>query len=501
MTRVSTVTVILPAHGADQGILLVLRDLAVAAFALDARGVRLDVLVMDDPTSDTAELASKAAAEYGLDITRGPASSDIADAYLAGFRRVVAQNEADLVVTLDASGRHDPMQIPHLVDQLMATGADVVIGSRWVKGSGTPGLSVRRWLRGRLASLAFRVLTGTGSVRDATTSFRVARLEVVRNFSHSMGPDHGPLSRYSLQTSFVAFSIARGYLVVEGPIVYRFAPVNEDRLRPGEVAEFASHLLTQRGQVRRVRTQRLSAEGRLFTAEHFGAAQDIERLGTATRFFDWVLDEFHPYLRGHVLEVGAGLGIITRRLVDRYPELTLVALEPADNVFGDLRSYAALTPQVSAEQTTLADYRPEPEERFDAILYLNVLEHIADDAQELRLAAAALRPGGALLIFGPAMERLYGELDYQAGHYRRYHIGRLRQLITEAGLEVVRVRYFDVLGVLPYLIVYRVLGRREISGSSLWGYDRVLVPLSRLIQRVVPHPPLGKNVIAVAVKR
>jgi hypothetical protein len=62
------------------------------------------------------------------------------------------------------------------------------------------------------------------------------------------------------------------------------------------------------------------------------------------------------------------------------------------------------------------------------------------------------------------------------------------------------VRYFDVLGVLPYLVVYRLLGHREISGSSLWGYDRVLVPLSRLIQRAFPHPPLGKNVIAIAVK-
>jgi hypothetical protein len=54
--------------------------------------------------------------------------------------------------------------------------------------------------------------------------------------------------------------------------------------------------------------------------------------------------------------------------------------------------------------------------------------------------------------------------------------------------------------VLPYFMVYRLIRRREISGSSLWGYDRVLVPLSRLIQRAVPHPPFGKNVIAVAIK-
>ena len=78
-----------------------------------------------------------------------------------------------------------------------------------------------------------------------------------------------------------------------------------------------------------------------------------------------------------------------------------------------------------------------------------MLEHIEDDAGELRLAAAALRPGGALLVFGPALEWLYSELDYKAGHYRRYSLRRLRQLARAAGLEILSVRYFDLLGVLP----------------------------------------------------
>lgn len=501
MRKLSTVTVILPAHGGGNGIALVLRDLSVAAYALWARDVRLNVLLLSDPSSDAGEVVSKAAADYDLELQLCAAPADIGGAYLAGFRVVAEQDAADVVVTLDASGRHDPMQIPHLTDQLVAIGADVVIGSRWAKGSGTPGLSFPRWLRGRAASLAFRLLTGTSSIMDATTSFRVARLEVVREFVRSVDGDAGQMNGYTLQTSFVAFSVARGYLVAEGPIIYRFVPGGRERARPGEVAAFASHLLALRRRSRKVRHRRLSLEGRSFTSDHFGATPDLERLGTATRFFDWVLDEFDPYLRGRVLEVGAGLGTITRRLLDRDPDLNLVALEPADNVFADLSAYAALSPRVTARQTTLADYEPEPEERFDAILYLNVLEHIADDAEELRLAAAALRPGGALLVFGPAVEGLYSELDYRAGHYRRYSLDRLRDLAKGAGLEIVRSRYFDVLGVLPYFVVYKLLGRSEISGSSLWGYDRVLVPLSRLIQRALPHPPFGKNVIAVAIKQ
>ena len=71
---------------------------------------------------------------------------------------------------------------------------------------------------------------------------------------------------------------------------------------------------------------------------------------------------------------------------------------------------------------------------------------------------------------------------------------------TAAGLEIVVLRYFDVLGVLPYFLVYRLLRHDDISGSTLWWYDRVVVRLSRRLQRALPNPPLGKNILLVARK-
>jgi 2-polyprenyl-3-methyl-5-hydroxy-6-metoxy-1,4-benzoquinol methylase len=496
MKRPRSATVVLPAFQVADAIAAVVRDLAVAAYALRSRGLRLDVLLFHDDDK-TATLAEQTAAELDLPLVTlpGPISGP-GEAYLVGFRRVVAEGRADLVVTLDANGRHDATQIPHLIDQLVADDLDVVIGSRWTRGSGTPGLSLGRWALGRLANLAFRKLTGTRAIEDATTSFRVTRIPVVRDFDF----DGIPLTSHSVQTTFVAMAVARGYRVGEGAIIYRPAVGGGEGLHGADVASFARQLLTLRGQVDRTRQRRLSSAGRSFSDEHFGAAQDLERLGTAKHFFDWVLDEFDPYLRGRVLEVGAGLGTITRKLVERYPELSIVALEPAENVFADLASYAALAPLVTARRETLADYDPGQAGGFDAVLYLNVLEHIADDARELQLAARMLRPGGALLVFGPALEWLYSELDYRAGHYRRYSLRRLRALASAAGLELASSRYFDVLGVLPYLVVYRWSRHADIAGSTLWGYDRVVVPLSRAVQRIIPHPPLGKNVILVAVK-
>jgi hypothetical protein len=73
-------------------------------------------------------------------------------------------------------------------------------------------------------------------------------------------------------------------------------------------------------------------------------------------------------------------------------------------------------------------------------------------------------------------------------------------MVEATGLRVDSVRYLDVLGVLPYFLVYRLLGHDDITGSTLWWYDRVAVPTSRLLQRAFPHPWLGKNIILVARK-
>lgn len=496
MKKPRLLVVVLPVYGAGNAIQSVVRDLAVAAHALRNRAMDLEVLLIDGNGSAAASGAETMAADLcvPLRVVEGPPAGS-GHAFLEGFRVVVGEGRADLVATLDATGRHDATEIPRLVDVLVRRGLHVIIGSRWVRGSATPGLTVGRWVLGRLANLTFRALTGTYGIADATTSFRIARLEVVRDFDFA----GQPVSSHSVQTNFVATAVARGYRVGEGPIVYRPPIAGGGGLGARDLAHFVHHLGSLRGAVNRIRQRRLAPSGRTFDDEHFGAADDVEQLGTAKHFFDWVLDEFHPFLRGRVLEVGAGTGTITRKLVDRYPDITVTALEPAENMIGELEAYAALHPRICAHRQTLAGYAVS-ETRFDAVMYLNVLEHIAHDAAELRLAAAALRPGGALLMFGPAHEWLYSDLDYKAGHYRRYTLEQLRAIVAAAGLEVVSLRYFDIVGVLPYWFLYRVLRHNDIPGSTMWAYDRLAVPVSRLLQGLVRRPPVGKNVILVARK-
>src|SRR5512133_553106 len=273
MKRPKSVTVVLPAQGVEGAIASVVRDLAVAAYALRSRQMALDVLLLAGDADRTAAIATATARQLGLDLTAVPAPEEgPGQAFLDGFRQAAHYGPADLVVTMDATGHHDATQIPHLIDRLMEQELHVVIGSRWARGAGTPGLSARRWALGRAANSVFRTLTGAGEIRDATTSFRVARVEVVRDFD-MIGI---AVNSYSVQTAFVAMAIANGYRVGEVPIIYWPAvrPRRPELHNAADAGRSTEHLVSLWGEVRRSRRARLGAPGRTFTDDHFGAADD-----------------------------------------------------------------------------------------------------------------------------------------------------------------------------------------------------------------------------------
>ena len=131
-------------------------------------------------------------------------------------------------------------------------------------------------------------------------------------------------------------------------------------------------------------------------------------------------------------------------------------------------------------------------------MYLNVLEHIEDDASELAKVREALNSNGHLLIFVPALPWLFSDLDRQVGHFRRYMKNNLVELAQQSGFFVVKARYFDFTGILPWYI-NSVLLKKSISSSSVLMYDRLVIPVMRILEGFVPLP-IGKNLLLVARK-
>lgn len=226
-------------------------------------------------------------------------------------------------------------------------------------------------------------------------------------------------------------------------------------------------------------------------AESHYEGQDLEALADMPRYYEWIMQWFRPHLSGRVLEVGAGAGNFTVHYVDAATEVVLV--EPAANLLERLRSRFADRTNVSILHADVAGVGG----KFDAAVLVNVLEHVPDDEGTLRRLFDLLRGGGTLLLFVPALPWLYGSLDRLVHHARRYTRASLERVVLGAGFEIRAVRYFDALGVLPWLVAGRVLHAQTFSRRASVLYDRLAVPLASIVERRIA-PPLGKNLVCVA---
>jgi len=227
--------------------------------------------------------------------------------------------------------------------------------------------------------------------------------------------------------------------------------------------------------------------------QYFG--KDLEAMSFAKNYHRWILAEFREYLGHSVAEVGAGVGSFSNLLLETDID-SLKAFEPSRNMYSLLQS--ALEPETRAKAINDFFGTTGAADQFDSILYVNVLEHIEDDAAEVARARQALSPSGHLLIFVPALPWLYSNLDRQVGHFRRYTKHGLLELVRQSGLQVVKSRYFDIAGILPWYVNF-VLLKNSISAGSVSLYDRVVVPIMRTVEKVAP-PPIGKNLLLVARK-
>jgi SAM-dependent methyltransferase len=199
-----------------------------------------------------------------------------------------------------------------------------------------------------------------------------------------------------------------------------------------------------------------------------------------------------PYLRGDVADVGAGLGANTSRFADVAVRRWL-CLEPDADLAGKLREKASGWSGREVRCGTIAALSTQ--ERFDAILYIDVLEHIEEDRAELAAAASHLRPGGALIVLSPAHMWLYSEFDAAIGHFRRYTRASLRAISPE-GARLERLLFLDCAGILASLANRAALRRSTPSARMILTWDRFLVPWSRRLDGWFRFK-FGKSLLAV----
>jgi len=222
---------------------------------------------------------------------------------------------------------------------------------------------------------------------------------------------------------------------------------------------------------------------------------ELELFAAATRWKAYWAGMLRRFVTGRVLEVGAGIGSNVPPLLSAQVS-AWTALEPDDALAERMRNLLArgALPALCAVVTgTLAELPAE--ERFDTILYIDVLEHIADDRAEIARAAAHLAPGGRLIVLVPAHPFLFSPFDAGIGHHRRYSRAALTAL-APPGCRLERCRMLDSVGFFASLANRLALRAAHPTQGQIRLWDRVMVPLSRWLDPLLGYR-FGKTVVAV----
>ncbi len=226
---------------------------------------------------------------------------------------------------------------------------------------------------------------------------------------------------------------------------------------------------------------------------YVGAELDV--FAQAARWKDYWSTLVRPYCRGVVWEVGAGLGANTPRLIN--PAVTRwVCVEP-DAVLA-ARLCGAVTPDghhpvIEIHHGTTRDVPSD--RRPDVILYIDVLEHIEQDGEELSWVADQMAGGGRLVVLSPAHGWLFSPFDVALGHFRRYNRKMLRAAVP-ASLREERLIYLDGAGMLASLANRLLLRQAYPTLDEILFWDRRLIPVSVALDRVFGYR-LGKSLLGV----
>lgn len=198
-----------------------------------------------------------------------------------------------------------------------------------------------------------------------------------------------------------------------------------------------------------------------------------------------------------ILEVGAGIGATTVALRD-VPFDRWVCVEPDAFLCEKIRkkrSAGDVASEVEVRNCTASELVGE---KFDTILYIDVLEHIENDREELKLASKLLVEGGKIIVLSPAHNYLFSPFDRKIGHYRRYD-KRLMTNIVPEGLVVRQMQYLDSIGYFASLANKLILKQSDPSRSQIAFWDSVMVPLSKIFDPILYYLA-GKSILAAFQK-
>jgi SAM-dependent methyltransferase len=225
---------------------------------------------------------------------------------------------------------------------------------------------------------------------------------------------------------------------------------------------------------------------------------ELESFALAQNWKSYISEFTRKYITGHVLDVGSGIGG-NIGLIGSSNYRSCLCLEPDIALFNTLKKSIKKSKIDNFYAKNGAIDELNIDQFFDSVLYLDVLEHIFEDKEEIIKASSHLRENGHLIVLAPAHQCLFTPFDQAIGHYRRYSKSTLMNLLP-VSVELIKLLYLDSVGILAILANKFILRQQRPTEQQIISWDSLMIPVSRRLDRIIRYK-LGKSVLLVGRKK
>jgi glycosyltransferase involved in cell wall biosynthesis len=440
----------------------------------------IQIIVVDDGSTDQTSAVLREF-ERALAATSDPKlewiflQHNVNQGKAAAIHSALVRATEELTVIHDADLEYHPLDLLKMAQVFLDQQADAVFGSRFLASEYRRVLFFRHELGNRFLTLTCNVVSDL-NLTDMETCYKMVRTVLLKSI---------PLvgEGFEIEPEIAIKLAKRGARIFEVPIRYA-----------GRTYQEGKKIGWQDGVRAMWAIIRFGYSDYIYAEDEYGS-QILGRLNRAPRFTKWMADVIRPFVGEKVLEIGAGTGNLTVQLIPRRlywaSDINPLYLTYLENV-GLNRPYM----RVGYTDGEKGDSFPQ-EQKFDTVICLNVVEHLADDLAALQNIRSVLEDGGRAIVLVPCGPWLFGTLDDVLGHHRRYTRKQLTEVAENAGFHLENLLEFNRVGIIAWWLNGRLLRRRTFG---LWQIKilNLLTPLFRVLDNFLPLPPL--SLIAVLSK-